>query len=859
MEKAYDPKQYEDDIYKKWEDSGYFNPDNLPGDRTEPFSVMMPPPNVTGVLHLGHAFEHSLMDTKVRFERMRGKKALLLPGTDHAAIATQARVEDKLKKEGVENPRQEYGREKLLEIIREFAEESKATMLGQIRRIGTSCDWSRLAYTFDEDRSRAVNAMFKKMYDDGLIYRGYRVVNWSVAGQSTCSEDELEYKEQPTTIYTFKYSKDFPIAIASTRPETKLGDTAVAVHPEDKRYKKFIGEEFTVDVGAATPLTIKIIADESVDPEYGTGALGVTPAHSAIDFEMYERNKEIGLNQVIGTDGRMTDNAGKAYKGLTTEEARAKFVQWLRDQKLLVNEEEAMHSVGASDRYKDVVEALPMDQWFVDVNKEIPGRGKSLKELMKDAVTTGHNGDKSKKVEIAPEQFLKTYLHWIENLKDWCISRQIWWGHRIPVWTKGEDVHVGAEAPEGGGWTQDEDTLDTWFSSGMWAFSTLGWPEETIDLQTFFPTSWMQMGYEILFLWLARMILMSTYGLDDIPFTQAHIHGILRDKRGKKFSKTAGNGVDPIEMANKYGTDALRFSLLKGIAPGNDSRFYEEKVEDGRNFVNKLWNMARFISMQEIDEAGKPSIADRWILSRLNAVIREVEQMYENDQFGQAADTLYNFTWHEFADWYIEITKVQPNPAVTRDVLEQIIKLAHPLIPFVTEAIWKELGKESMLIIEQWPEADESLIDNAAEKQLEDVKELISSIRHIRKEYNIKPKQELEALKSDIDDEDAALVQQLASVSFVAEKKFTNSATAVAGDKQIIIPLDGVIDVEAEKKRIEREIKAKEGYLAGLEKKLGNKKFLESAPEEVIEQNKQSKAEAEAELSNLQQALANLS
>lgn len=862
MEKAYDPKQYEEEIYKKWENSGYFNPDNLPGDRAEPYSVMMPPPNVTGVLHLGHAFEHSLMDTKVRFERMRGKKALLLPGTDHAAIATQARVEDNLKQEGIENPRQEYGREKLLEIIRDYAEQSKATILGQIRKIGTSCDWSRLAYTFDEERSRAVNAMFKKMYDDGLIYRGYRVVNWSVAGQSTCSEDELIYEERPTTVYTFKYSKEFPIPIASTRPETKLGDTAVAVHPDDKRYKEYIGKEYTVDVGAAKPLTIHIIADEAVDPEYGTGALGVTPAHSATDFEMYENNKEIGLVQVIGTDGRMTELAGKEYEGLNTLEAREKFVAWLKENDLLEKEEEITHSVGTSDRYKDVVEAIPMDQWFIDVNKEIPGRGKTLKQLMKDAVTTGHNVDPNKKVEIAPEQFLKTYLHWIDNLKDWCISRQIWWGHRIPVWYKGDEIHVGAEAPDDGGWTQDEDTLDTWFSSGMWTFSTLGWPEDTGDLRAFHPTAWMQMGYEILFLWLARMVLMSTYGLDDIPFRQAHIHGILRDRAGKKFSKSAGNGIDPIEMAGKYGTDALRFSLLKGIAPGNDSRFYEQKVEDGRNFMNKLWNVTRFISMQEIDETGEPSVADHWILSRLNAVIQEVEQLYESDQFGRAADILYNFTWHEFADWYIEMSKVEGLHCVKqREVLYTLLRLLHPMVPFITEALAEEAGlngSEGMLLVAEWPKYDEATVDQGLEKQFTEMQQLVTSIRSIRKQYNIDPASKLTAVSTDLDATQKTIIEHLARIELKDAAEYENCATAVAGEKKIILPLDEVIDVGAEQKRIQKEIKEKEQYIAGLDKKLSNKRFLESAPEEVVEQSTQSKAEAEQELKQLQEALAAL-
>ncbi|MFH1315358.1 MAG: valine--tRNA ligase, partial [Candidatus Uhrbacteria bacterium] len=560
--KAYEAKKVEEKIYSAWEKSGLFNPDNIDG---EPFTIMMPPPNVTGILHLGHALENSMMDTMIRYQRLKGRKTLLLPGTDHAAIATQAKVEKILMDEGIENPRQELGREKLVEKIREFAEDSKETILSQIKKLGTSCDWSRLAYTFDEDRNTSVKELFVRMYNDGLIYRGYRVVNWSVKGQSTSSDDEIVHVERTAKLYTFKYSKDFPITIATTRPETKLGDTAVAVHPKDKRYKEYIGQVFIVDVGAAKPLEIKIISDEEVDQDFGTGALGVTPAHAQADFAMYENQKAkqdpIGIIQVIGKDGKMTEEAGD-YAGLGVEEAREKFVAWLDEQGLLEKEEEITQNVGTSDRYGDLIEAIPMTQWWLDMNKAIPSQNKSLRDLMREAVTTGLSGHECQKVTITPERFTKLYIDRVDNLRDWCLSRQLWWGHRIPVWYKGEEIYVGIEAPEGDGWEQDPDTLDTWFSSGSWTFSTLGWPNETEDLKKFHPTTWMQMGYEILYLWLLRMVLMSSYALQEIPFKDVYIHGMLRDQHGQKFSKSAGNGIDPIEVIETYGADALRISLL---------------------------------------------------------------------------------------------------------------------------------------------------------------------------------------------------------------------------------------------------------------------------------------------------------
>lgn len=896
MNKAYEPKQYEDALYTAWKESGYFNPDNLPQANErfadgEPFAIMMPPPNVTGVLHLGHALENTIMDVQVRYQRMLGKQAMILPGTDHAAVATQARVEDNLKKDGIENPREEFGREGLLEKIREYAEGSKATILSQVQKMGTSADWSRLAYTFDDERSAIVNNIFTSMYNDGLIYRGYRVVNWSIVGQSTSSNDELEYKERTTTLYTFKYSKDCPIPVATVLPETKLGDSAIAVHPEDERYKEYIGQTFEVDFGGDEPLQLHVIADENIDPEYGTGALGVTPAHSEVDYEMYKKNPEIGIRPVIGLDGNIVEGFGQ-FSGLPYKEARKQFVEWLRENDLLMDEEEITHSVSLSDRFKDEIWPMPMEQWFVAVDKEIPGRGKTLKQLMMEVVEGGlqdENGaaDPNKQVTIMPERFDRTYRQWIENLHDWCISRQIWWGHRIPVWTRtggavesedteveAAEVYCGEQPPEGSveaaaaaGWEQDPDTLDTWFSSGMWTFSTLG-GEGTDDFNKFHPTAWMQMGHEILRLWMARMIMFSTYSLKDIPFHNVYIHGMLRDKNGDKFSKSKGNGIDPLDVIEQYGTDALRLSLIKGIAPGADSKFYYEKVEDARNFVNKLWNVSRFTLMQEEQAAAGENhmgngetLADKWIMSRLQGLIEGVSADLDAYNFSQASEKLYAFVWNEFADWYVEASKIDGVGAHTREVLETVLKLLHPVAPFVTEQIAQEIGLRdklgNFLMVAEWPQTDTSKRDEAAEKRFETLRELIVGVRSLRAEYRIDPAKHLDVYSATLAEDEKAMVSKLARVSFTDSNEGV-SATVAAGDEQIIVPLEGAIDVEAEQKRMTEEIEQLKKYISGLEGKLNNESYVNNAPAEIVEETRENKKEKESELAALEEALKGL-
>ncbi len=914
LPKIYEPQKHEDEIYQNWEKSGFFNPDNLKG---EPYSIMMPPPNVTGVLHLGHAMENSLMDIMARYQRMQGRKVLLLPGTDHAAVATQAKVEKLLmEKEGYRNPRQELGREKLLEKIKDFAENSKSTILNQIKKMGTSCDWSRLAYTFDETRSKAVNKVFEKMYTDGLIYRGYRVVNWSIKGQSTVSDDELVYIERPGKLYTFKYSKDFPFAIATTRPETKFGDTAVAVHPRDKRYQKYIGKIFEIkNFGEekGTELKIKIIADEAVDPQFGTGAVGVTPAHSFTDFEMYEKqkaaNNPIEIIPVIGPDGKMNEKA-KSFQGISVQEAREKLIQWLKEKKLLEKEEDLLQNVATSDRFGDVVEILPMTQWFVAVNKEIPGRGKTLKQLMREAIAGGLNGNPAQKITVTPARFEKIYFNWIDNLRDWCISRQIWWGHRIPVYycERGISNIQSSISPKeekcskpivsskiinkcphcGGKIIQDPDTLDTWFSSGLWTFSTLANTPEQIKLENgkfiidnkdfanFYPTDWMQMGSELLFFWMARMILMSAYVLDEIPFRDVYIHGILRNEKGQKFSKSLGNNIDPLDISHQYGTDALRLSLVSGIAPGQDSHFYEDKVKNAGNFVNKLWNISRYIiqktkEQKEIEKIKKENLnsSDRWIAKKMNTLIGEVSTNIEKFNFSLASEKIQTFIRNDFADWYLEASKFEENKNeksfLLKTILEDGLKLLHPFIPFVTEYIWKLLGKEKLLLIEKWPDKSIykslSKINDADDFEL--IKEIIIAIRNIRQENKIEPGKKINAIIyggnfTKFIQENETLIKKLRTgvenLKLSKEGKEIKKAAKkiIAGKIQIYVPLEEIIDIEKQKKNTRAEIENLQKYISNLKIRLKNKDFLKKAPTEIVQKEKENLIRAQEKLKKLE-------
>jgi len=720
FKKPYDPKATEGAIYKRWEDSGYFNPDNLPGNRKEPFTIVLPPPNVTGTLHLGHAYEDSLQDAVIRYQRMLGKKALWIPGTDSAAIATQARVEKDLQKaEG--KSRHDIGREELVRRVAAFAKGSQDTILSQVRRMGASLDWSRYAYTMDDARHRAVTAAFVRMYEAGLIYRGHRIVNWDPKGQTTISDDEIVYKEEKTKFYYFKYG---PFTIGTARPETKFGDKYVVMHPDDPRYKEYKhGDTLTVE-WINGPIAATIIKDEAADPEFGSGVMTITPWHSVLDFEIAERHK-LDKEQIIDTYGKLLPVAGE-FAGMKIAEAREKIVEKLKEKGLVVKiEEEYVHNIATAERTGAVVEPQILEQWFVAVDKpitlpysEIPGipagSETTLKRIMRQAVESGA-------VSMRQEGFRNSYFHWIDNLHDWCISRQIWFGHRIPVWYRGSETYCGMEAPQGEGWVQDPDVLDTWFSSALWTFSTLGWPEKTKDLAEFHPTSFMSPAYEILFLWISRMILMSGFHLGQIPFTTVMIHGLVRDKQGRKFSKSMGNGIDPLEIIDKYGADALRMGLLMGTAVGNDVKFDESKVKGYKNFANKVWNIARFV-LENTDGADLASPADfseddMKDLSELNDVITESTKHFDEYRLDLAADRIYHYVWHTFADVVIEESKAalkgEDAEAKARTqkklyvLLTTSLKLLHPFMPFVTEEIWSRLPKtdSELLLIAEWPKA----------------------------------------------------------------------------------------------------------------------------------------------------------
>lgn len=713
LTKPYDPAETEGRIYDIWEKSGYFNPDNLPARHKEPFSIVLPPPNVTGILHMGSALMVAIEDIMVRYARMQGKKTLWIPGTDHAAIATQSKVEKEIQKTEGKN-RYEIGREELLKRINTFATESHNTIIRQFKTLGASLDWSREAFTLDDLRNKAVKTAFKKMYDDGLIYRGYRVVNWDPKGQTTISDDEIVYETRKAKLYTFKYSKDFPISISTTRPETKIGDVAVAVHPTDARYQEFIGKEYSNIEFCGAAINIKIIADEAVEKDFGTGALGVTPAHSMIDAEIAERHN-LPMVPVINEYAKITVGDERLQNKKTTE-AREIIIDWLRSQNLLEKEEEVEQNIATAERTGGIIEPLPKLQWFIAVTKKFERNGTTttLKNLMLNAV-------QSQSTSIIPDRFEKIYFHWINNLRDWCISRQIWYGHRIPVWYKGQEIYCGIEAPTEEGWAQDEDTLDTWFSSGLWTFSTLGWPDEQefTSHRMYHPTTILETGSDILFFWVARMILMSTYILDEVPFKMVYLHGLVRDAKGQKISKSLGNNIDPVDMATKYGSDATRMALVVNVGPGSDSKISEDKIKAYKHFANKIWNATRFVleNTADFDCTTKPTLTstDQQYLNQLDAIIMEITDDLDHYRLHLASEKIYHYFWHTFADIVIEDCKTKIKTGTPEEktsaqytlytILKTNLILLHPFMPFITEEIWGMIhkGNGDLLMIEPWP------------------------------------------------------------------------------------------------------------------------------------------------------------
>lgn len=715
----YNPQEVEDRIYKLWKDSGFFNPDicidhGVTKNDAPTFSIVLPPPNVTGTLHIGHASMLAIEDIMVRFARMQGKRTLWLPGTDHAAIATQSKVEKQIQKEEGKN-RHDLGRDEFLKRVNAFAQESHDTIVNQMEKMGCSLDWSRESFTLDEQRNFAVKTAFKKMYDDGIIYRGHRIVNWDPKGQTTISDDEIVYVEEKTKFYYFQYG---PFVIGTSRPETKFGDKYVVMHPEDSRYSEYThGQKIDIE-WINGPLTTTVIKDSSIDMEFGTGVMTITPWHSGIDFEIAERH-HLNKEQVIDKYGKLLPIAGE-FTGMKITEARSKIVEKLESKGLLVKTEDYVHNVATAERTGGIIEPQIMNQWFINVNKEFPyphahlphikeGELVTLKKLMLSVV------DK-KDIDILPDRFEKVYTHWIENLRDWCISRQIWYGHRIPVWYKDEEIYCGIEAPTGDGWEQDSDTLDTWFSSGLWTFSTLGWPATTEDLKNYHPTTILETGYDILFFWVARMILMSTYLVGQIPFKTVYLHGLVRDGQGRKMSKSLGNIIDPLDLIQEFGADAVRMSLIIGTAPGNDTKLSPDKVKAYKHFANKLWNISRFVTTTAgTKPQTQPDLTDTdlKLQGELNELVATITEEIEGYKFYLAGDKLYHYIWGRFADQIIEESKPILKDGSEQEkasriwtlyyILETSLKTLHPFMPFVTEELWNILDHESLLMIEKWP------------------------------------------------------------------------------------------------------------------------------------------------------------
>ncbi|MFC1663131.1 valine--tRNA ligase [Patescibacteria group bacterium] len=975
LPKAYEPNKYESSIYKKWEDSGFFNPDNLPGRRTKLFSIAMPPPNATGTLHIGHAVTLAIEDIMTRYARMRGYKTLWLPGTDHAAIATQNVIEKQLKEKG--QTKHDLGREVFEKRVEDFVEDSKSRIRQQIRALGASCDWSRERYTMDQGLTRAVQETFVKMYNDGLIYRGNRIVNWCPRCQSTLADDEVEYKEQITSFYYFKYG---PVTIGTARPETKFSDKIIIVHPDDKRYKHLVGREFDVE-WIDGKVKARVIADKAANPQEGSGAMTITPGHSFVDFDLAKKHN-LPIEKIIDEDGKLTAAAGE-LAGSLARESRVKIVSKL-EQKGLVDhiDENYKHNLSICYRCHTPIEPLVSNQWFISVEKPVIKSGNKKVSLKHQALRVVKSGE----INIIPKQFIKVYFHWLNNLHDWNISRQLWFGHRIPVWYCGGlkagrlprlgfhesvlpqlfagktktyrlrdhgfavgdivafdnsqqntvighgtitaveqttidkirladpehgatykkltelvaafkrhhpdkkitattpawiykykfvstkkingcgQVFVGAKPPDKcpacshKRFEQDTDVLDTWFSSALWTFSTLGWPDKTKDLKTFHPTTVMETGYDILFFWVARMILMTTYIMDEIPFETVYLHGLVRDKQGRKMSKSLGNGIDPLEMSKKYSADAVRLSLVIGTSPGNDMRLYEEKIAAYRNFGNKIWNIARYAMLtQDLSRTNKIdfkylTIEEKSIIHKLNELIKTVTRAMDNYSYGTTGELIYNFIWHDFADVYLEETKARRTKntsAVISLTLRTSLKLLHPFMPFVTEHIWEKLGDNNLLMISDWPKV-EKINYSPTDKEHARIVNLVSKIRNTRALMAIPANKKIDMLLASslyrkilIDFQ--PIIKQLAQASRIeiVSPDAIKSVGSVGG-----ISYGWTVSSDI-KKHLRSDLIKLQKYITTQKNKLGNKNFAERAPKEIVSQENQKLAATQEQLDDL--------
>ena len=871
LPKVYEPQQVESRIYQMWEDHDCFK--GVEDSKKKPFSIVMPPPNVTGQLHMGHALDCTLQDILTRFKRMQGYAALWVPGTDHAGIATQIKVEEELRvKEG--KTRYDLGREKFLERVWKWKEEYGNRIVQQQKKMGVSCDWSRARFTMDEGCSKAVRETFCELYDKGLIYKGSRIINWCPHCVTALSDAEVEYVDKPGHLWYIRYplaDGSGDIVVATTRPETMMGDTGVAVNPNDENFKHLIGKKCILPI---MNREIPIVGDEYCEIGFGTGAVKMTPAHDPNDFEVGLRHN-LEVIRVIADDGHINENGGP-YNGMDRYECRKAIVKDLEEQGYLVKVEPYNHNVGTCYRCHNDVEPLISAQWFV-----------KMEPLAKEALRVVNEGE----VKFVPERFSKTYTNWMENCHDWCISRQLWWGHQIPAWTCEDCGHINVKREDPTACekcgsthlTREEDVLDTWFSSALWPFSTLGWPEQTADLNYWYPTSVMVTGYDIIFFWVARMIFSGCEQMKKIPFHTVLIHGLVRDDKGRKMSKSLGNGIDPLEMAEKYGADALRFNLITGNSPGNDTRFYTEKCEAMRNFANKIWNASRFVMMNltidhyALPDADKLEREDKWVLSKLNRLVKEVTENLDSFEIGVASAKVYDFIWDTYCDWYIELTKTRLNGTdedakltaqnVLCYVLVTLLKLLHPFMPFITEEIYQALpkcdGAEDILMIAQWPEYTEALSFPAEESAMEAVMDLIRAIRARRAEMNVPPSKKAELMivtdQAEPYQQGLHFIQRLAYASNVtfpetAPADVTGLVSVVTHDATAYLPLSELVDLAAERERIAKELEKAKNGLRITEGKLANEKFVAHAPENVVNAEREKVAKYQELIAKLEES-----